>query len=150
MEAFPEIYKVETIGDAYMLVCNLTSPCENQVDRMLAFALEMFEACSRVRTPAGEPVKMRVGIHSGPLVAGIVGKKMPRYTVFGDTVNTASRMESHGVKDKIHISLSAYQSLKDKEGYIIRERGSILAKGKGLMKVCFPLVRRVCFGNYKV
>ena len=122
-----------------MLVCNLTSPCENHVDRMLAFALEMFEACGRMRTPAGDPVRMRVGIHSGPLVAGIVGKTMPRYTVFGDTVNTASRMESHGVKDKIHISRSAYLSLKDKEKYVIRERGSILVKGKGLMTVRFPL-----------
>ncbi|KXZ56253.1 hypothetical protein GPECTOR_1g220 [Gonium pectorale] len=134
IEEFPELYKVETIGDAYMVVANVTLPCDNHADLLLEFAVRMHEVARDVRSSLGEPVSIRVGLHSGPVVAGVVGKKMPRFCLFGDTVNTASRMESHGLPGQIHISQACYSCIRVKERFVIRERGNISVKGKGMMR----------------
>ncbi|KAM4694359.1 guanylate cyclase soluble subunit beta-2-like [Discoglossus pictus] len=137
-----DVYKVETIGDAYMVVGGVPVPVSSHAERVANFALGMILTAKEVKNPiTGNPIQIRVGLHTGPVLAGVVGEKMPRYCLFGDTVNTASRMESHGVPNKIHLSPSAYRSLKDKE-FEISARGEIEVKGKGKMRTYF-LVRNL-------
>ncbi|KAG2499523.1 hypothetical protein HYH03_002469 [Edaphochlamys debaryana] len=132
-DAFPDVYKLETIGDAYFLVCNLTTECDKHVDIVIDFAIRMQEAARQVKNAQGEPVQIRVGIHTGPVVGGVLGAKTPRFSIYGDTVNVASRMESHGLPGKIHISGAAYARIVDKHKYAVRERGNIAVKGRGNM-----------------
>lgn len=135
---FPEIYKVETIGDAYMLVANLTSSCSNHVDRMIQFALRMLEIATTIDSGvAGMPVQLRVGMHTGSVVAGVVGKKMPGFALFGDTVNTASRMETTSTVGRIHMSDESRRLIRDEHVFEIEARGGIDVKGKGLMHTYF-------------
>ncbi|XP_046998282.1 atrial natriuretic peptide receptor 1-like [Schistocerca americana] len=129
-----DVYKVETIGDAYMVVSGL--PVRNgsrharEVARM-SLALRQAVAGFRIRHRPGEQLKLRIGMHTGPCVAGVVGHKMPRYCLFGDTVNTASRMESHGLPLKIHVSPSTKAILETFDTFELELRGEIEIKGKG-------------------
>ncbi|GFR46278.1 hypothetical protein Agub_g7832 [Astrephomene gubernaculifera] len=133
IDEFPDVYKLETIGDAYFLVCNLTTHCPRHVDTVIDFAIRMQAAARGVRDAQGQPVQIRIGIHTGPVVGGVLGAKTPRFSVYGDTVNVASRMESHGLPGKIHISAAAYARIVDKHKYAVRERGNIAVKGRGNM-----------------
>uniref|UniRef100_A0A8D2EHN0 guanylate cyclase n=1 Tax=Theropithecus gelada TaxID=9565 RepID=A0A8D2EHN0_THEGE len=132
------VYKVETIGDAYMVVEGVPVPTGSHAQRVANFALGMRISAKEVMNPVtGEPIQIRVGIHIGPVLAGVVGDKMPQYCLFGDTVNTASRMESHGLPNKVHLSPTAYRYALKNQGFEITERGEIEVKGKGKMTTYF-------------
>ncbi|XP_076448368.1 guanylate cyclase soluble subunit beta-2-like isoform X2 [Babylonia areolata] len=132
-----DVYKVETIGDAYMAVAGVPEAQADHAERVANFAMDMIVEANNVTSPAtGRPLQIRVGMHSGPVVAGVVGKKMPRYCLFGDTVNTASRMESHGMPGRVHLSEATFRLLYD-YGYMFKRRGKIEVKGKGQMVTYF-------------
>ncbi|XP_016941251.4 uncharacterized protein [Drosophila suzukii] len=131
-----DVYKVETIGDSYMVASGLPVKNGNKhITEIATMALDLLDASSLFRIPrAGDEfVQIRCGVHTGPVVAGIVGTKMPRYCLFGDTVNTASRMESTGEAQKIHITEEMHNSLQQVGGFRTEHRGLLDVKGKGLM-----------------
>ncbi|XP_050685005.1 receptor-type guanylate cyclase gcy-1 [Leptidea sinapis] len=131
-----DVYKIETIGDSYMVASGLPVRNGNRhATEIASMALELLEATSKCRLPhrPDQTLCMRSGIHMGPCVAGIVGSKMPRYCLFGDTINTASRMESTGEPMKIQISDDVKRALDRTGLFVTSRRGLIDVKGKGEM-----------------
>ncbi|ELU12932.1 hypothetical protein CAPTEDRAFT_112906, partial [Capitella teleta] len=130
------VYKVETIGDAYMIVSGLPDRIGNQhVKEISNCSLDLLEAVTTFQIPhlPTVPLRIRIGLHTGECSAGVVGLSMPRYSLFGDTVNTASRMESNGEEMRIHISATTHAALNTLGGYLFECRGEIPIKGKGTM-----------------
>ncbi|XP_061188878.1 atrial natriuretic peptide receptor 1-like [Saccostrea echinata] len=131
-----DVYKVETIGDAYMVVSGLPERNGNahsgEIANMSLAILEQLKQFTLKAIPE-QKIMVRIGLHTGPVCAGVVGLIMPRYCLFGDTVNTASRMESNGEGGKIHITAMTRNALLDLGGHEITDRGKIFIKGKGEM-----------------
>ena len=123
--------KIKTIGDAYMVVGGLPIPCLDNAERIAKMALDMQEAISDFSNTHNQDFSIRIGINSGPVVAGVIGIKKFIYDLWGDTVNTASRRSSHGLPGCIQVTSTTYNRLQEK--YIFESRPAIDVKGKGLM-----------------
>ncbi|AOP35965.1 guanylate cyclase [Leptospira tipperaryensis] len=123
--------KIKTIGDAYMAVAGIPIWSESHAEHAMQMAVEMQKFTKTLKDPTGNPLKMRIGIHSGPVVAGVIGRKKFAYDLWGDAVNTASRLESHGVSGRIQISETTFNLLNDKSR--IEMRRLVDVKGKGPM-----------------
>ena len=131
------IEKIETIGDAYMAACGVPEEQPDHALRCVHAAQKMLEYLKTRNEEHTIQWTMRVGIHSGPVVAGVVGKKKFAYDLFGDTVNTASRIETNGNPGRINISKTTYDLIKDIPSLSFESRGQIQAKGKGELDMWF-------------
>jgi len=131
--------KIKTIGDAYMVAGGLPDPRPDHAEAVAEMALGIREEVARRSDPSGQPLAVRIGIDTGPVVAGVIGRNRFIYDLWGDTVNTASRMESHGVAGCIQVTARTHDRLRD--GYRFQRRGPIPVKGKGEMVTWFLLGR---------
>jgi class 3 adenylate cyclase len=122
------VEKIKTIGDAYMIAGGIPAPREDHAEAIADMALEMGAELERCAAESGLALEVRIGIDTGPVVAGVIGRSKFSYDLWGDTVNTASRMESHGVPGEIQVTDRVYKRLCDK--YDLRQRGTIDVKGK--------------------
>jgi len=125
------VEKIKTIGDSYMVVGGLPTPERNHVQMIADFALEVQPIIDNYNAKNGQHLKVRIGIHTGPVVAGVIGVQKFSYDLWGDTVNTASHMESNGIAGEIQVSEDVYNELKDH--YYLVKRGEVQIKGKGIM-----------------
>ncbi|OCT99672.1 guanylate cyclase soluble subunit alpha-1-like [Xenopus laevis] len=117
-----DVYKVETIGDAYCVAGGLHKESETHAFQVALMALKMMELSDEVMSPHGEQIKMRIGLHSGSVFAGVVGVRMPRYCLFGNNVTLANKFESCSVPRKINVSPTTYRLLKDYKGFTFTAR----------------------------
>ncbi|XP_011825921.1 PREDICTED: guanylate cyclase soluble subunit beta-1 [Mandrillus leucophaeus] len=129
----PFVYKVETVGDKYMTVSGLPEPCIHHARSICHLALDMMEIAGQVQVD-GESVQITIGIHTGEVVTGVIGQRMPRYCLFGNTVNLTSRTETTGEKGKINVSEYTYRCLMSPENsdpqFHLEHRGPVSMKGK--------------------
>lgn len=123
--------KIKTIGDSYMAVGGLPTPRPDHAQAVAEMALDMQDTIERINRYMEEPLDIRIGINTGPVIAGVIGSKKFIYDLWGDAVNMASRMESHGLNGQIHITEAVRQRLQD--DYEFEERGPIEIKSKGKM-----------------
>ncbi len=126
-----QLEKIKTIGDSYMVVGGLPKPRPDHMRAIASMALDMLDVIKTFTTPDHRPIDLRIGIHSGPVVAGVIGTRKFTYDLWGDTVNIASRMEHHGEENRIQVTEVIYQALKDV--FEFESRGRIEVKGKGWM-----------------
>jgi class 3 adenylate cyclase len=125
--------KIKTMGDGYLAVAGVPLPVPDHADRAVRFGLDVLRATEALATERDLPLRLRVGIHSGPLVAGVIGRDKLAYDLWGDTVNVASRMESQGLPDRVQISEATAQLLSAEVS--LEARGTIEVRGRGPMRV---------------
>ncbi|MEK6328752.1 MAG: adenylate/guanylate cyclase domain-containing protein [Actinomycetota bacterium] len=134
------VEKIKTIGDAYMVAAGIPLPCDDHAEAIAEMALAMRPEAARCAVESGRPLEIRIGIDSGPVVAGVIGRAKFIYDLWGDTVNTASRMESHAAPGTIQVTERVHERLRDR--YDLRPRGTIEVKGKGPMTTYLLVGRR--------
>ena len=132
--------KIKTIGDAYMVVGGLAEGGDDQAEQVAAMGLEMIERVAGFSSASGDALRIRVGMHVGPAAAGVIGIKKFIYDVWGDTVNTASRMESLATPGRVLVSDTTYERLR--QVFELESRGTLDVKGKGAMQTWFLVGRR--------
>ena len=132
--------KIKTIGDEYMVVGGLPTPRPDHVEAIADMALDVQSTISNFTVDGAQPLHVRIGVHTGPVIAGVIGQKKFSYDLWGDTVNIASRMQSHGLCDYTQVTTEVYERLKDK--YLFEERGVIQVKNKGEMTTYFLVGKR--------
>jgi adenylate cyclase len=132
--------KIKVSGDSYMVVSGVPQPRADHVEALAAFALDMAQAASRLKDARGNALPLRIGLASGPVVAGVVGSRRFFYDVWGDAVNVASRMESTDSIGRIQVPEDVYRRLKD--DFVLQERGAVEVKGKGSMHTWYLIGRK--------
>jgi adenylate cyclase len=137
--------KIKVSGDSYMVVSGVPQPRADHVEALAAFALDMADAASRLKDSRGDALPLRIGLASGPVVAGVVGSRRFFYDVWGDAVNVASRMETTDKVGRIQVPESVYRRLKD--DFVFQERGVVEVKGKGLMRTWYLIGRNPDTGS---
>lgn len=135
-----QLEKIKTIGDAYMVVGGVPTETTDHVDAIATMALGMMRATNRFKTRNKQPIRLRIGIHTGPVVAGVIGSRKFTYDLWGDTVNVASRMESQGELGQIQVSEAVYEKLSDR--FTFAPRPPLDVKGKGLMHTYWLLGKK--------
>jgi adenylate cyclase len=133
------VEKIKTIGDAYMAAAGLPVASQDHAVQIAEVALDMLQVMTRFSRPDGAPLDLRIGIGSGPVVAGVIGQRKFIYDLWGDTVNVASRMESHGVPGRIQVTEQTRDLLRTR--YSFERRGTVEIKGRGEMVTHFLLGR---------
>lgn len=134
------VEKIKTIGDSYMVSAGLPRPDEKHAEKLVDMAFEMFRTIAEINRRFSLDLTMRIGVNSGEVVAGVIGKSKFAYDLWGDTVNIASRMESTGEEGRVHISESTYQLLKTE--YRFEEREKVSIKGKGEMQTYYAIEKK--------
>ncbi|XP_060563345.1 guanylate cyclase soluble subunit beta-2-like [Ruditapes philippinarum] len=153
-------FKVESIGDAYLVIAGVGEKKESHAERIANTALGMVVTAREIRSPLdGDPIQLRIGVHTGSLVTGIIGHKVPRFVVMGETSVVASKLESHGEPGKIHVSPTTYRALQNKS-FVFVDRGKIELRGYGPLQTYFlvrnegatddELIGRSKFGNQDI
>jgi adenylate cyclase len=132
--------KVKTSGDSYMVVSGVPEPRPDHAEALACLALDMAAAVADLKDPQGRAVPLRIGLASGPVVAGVVGARKFFYDVWGDAVNVASRMETTDVEGRIQVPEDVYERLN--HAYVLEERGEVEIKGKGTMRTWYLVGRR--------
>ncbi|XP_034484416.1 guanylate cyclase soluble subunit beta-1 [Drosophila innubila] len=144
------VYKVETVGDKYMAVSGLPDHCEDHAKCMARVALDMMDMAKNVKM-GSDPVQITIGIHSGEVVTGVIGNRVPRYCLFGNTVNLTSRTETTGVPGRINISEETYrllcQEINQDDSFHLEYRGPVIMKGKPTPMDCWFLTRATSVAN---
>jgi class 3 adenylate cyclase len=130
-----DLEKIKTIGDSYMVVGGLPTPRSDHAEAVARMALDMLKGIAKINSRKGQALSLRIGIHTGPVIAGVIGTRKFIYDLWGDTVNIASRMESHGLPDCIQVTETTQALLSGK--FVFEKRGLIEVKGKGEMITYF-------------
>ena len=127
--------KIKTIGDAYMVAGGVPTPVRDHTERVLHFALEMLRRIELYNERTGAALKLRIGVHRGPLVAGVIGAQKFTYDIWGDTVNVASRMESTGEAGRVQVSDEVARAAAGE--FVFESRGLVRVKGRGELMTHF-------------
>lgn len=128
-----DVEKIRTIGDSYMVASGVPRPRKDHAQALVSMALDMRDFVASHTFRNGQRVSFRIGINSGPVIGGVIGKRKFVYDVWGDVVNVASRMESHGLGNTVQVTQATYELIKDE--FICEPRGTVDVKGKGEMEV---------------